>query len=106
MSYDEKDEEQIDVDSLSEATEKETEATPPSDRFTQLMFGNRVPNKYREQHNSQEKQVEEQVKEQNNEVNYFTLMEQIDDIMGSLENLKPVLKEFGPIVDYIKKKIK
>ncbi|WP_051475627.1 hypothetical protein [Bacillus sp. J37] len=102
MSYDEKDEERIDSDSLSETIEKETEATPPSDRFTQLMFGNRVPNKYREQHNSQEKQVEEQ----NNEVNYFTLMEQIDDIMGSLENLKPVLKEFGPIVDYIKKKMK
>ena len=62
MSYDEKDEERIDSDSLSETIEKETEATPPSDRFTQLMFGNRVPNNYREQHNSQEKQVEDLLK--------------------------------------------
>lgn len=102
-SHEKENEEQIGIEAQADDTEKEIETNAPSyDRFTQLMFGNRVPQRYREQNNLQEKQAEEQ----SNEVNYFTLMEQIDDIMASLENLKPVLKEFGPIVDYIKKKIK
>ncbi|PMC40401.1 hypothetical protein CJ195_01420 [Bacillus sp. UMB0899] len=102
-SHEKKEDEQFDLEAHSDHIEQEIEtSSPSSDPFTQLMFGNRVPKRYREQNNLQEKQVEEQ----NNEVNYFTLMEQIDDIMSSLENLKPVLKEFGPIVDYIKKKIK
>ena len=102
-SHENNDEEQIDLQSHEVDTEKETEnSPPPSDRFTQLMFGNRIPKKYREEYNSNEKQEEEQSKE----ANYFTLMEQIDDIMNSLENLKPVLQEFAPIVEYIKKKMK
>ncbi len=103
-SHENKDNEQYDLEADSEDYEQKDETIPPpSDRFTQLMFGNRVPKRYREQNNMEEKQVEV---EQSNEINYFTLMEQIDDIMVSIENLKPVLKELGPIVDFIKKKIK
>jgi hypothetical protein len=42
---------------------------------------------------------------QNEEIDYFTLMEQIDDIMESVKNLKPILNQLSPIMDYIKKKI-
>ena len=68
------------------------------DRFTELMFGRR-PNMERKEH---------EIKPENtvgDDVNYFTIMEQIGDIMNSIDNLKPVLKEFSPIIDYIKKKI-
>lgn len=88
---------------LEDKDNDEPESSPAADPFTQLMFGNRVPPRYR---NQQQKQVkEEEKKSDESEVNYFTLMEQIDDIMVSLENLKPVLKQFSPIMDYIKKKI-
>lgn len=80
----------------------ETEPSPRStDRFTQLMFGNRIPKKYSEQYQNPDDEGEQQKEE----VNYFMLIEQIDDIMVSLDNLKPILKEFAPILDYIKKKI-
>lgn len=68
----------------------------PVDRFSELMFGSR---------SSQLKQGNDQEPTKTDEVNYFTLMEQIDDIMGSIDNLKPVFKHFTPIIDYIKKKI-
>ena len=75
-----------------------TQAADPQavDRFSALMFGSR---------NSQLKQGNDQEQTKTEEVNYFTLMEQIDDIMGSIDNLKPVFKHFTPIIDYIKKKI-
>jgi hypothetical protein len=76
---------------------------PHVDRFSKLMFGAKASREIKENNQHQENSVHDENK--TDEVNYFTLMEQIDDIMGSLENLKPMLKQFSPIIDYIKKKI-
>ncbi|MED4403176.1 hypothetical protein ABET41_01010 [Metabacillus fastidiosus] len=68
------------------------------DRFTKLMFGtnykkrNRLPVQ------------KEEIKEEPDEINYLHLMGQIDDIMTSINNLKPVLEHLSPIVNFIKKK--
>ncbi|APH07130.1 hypothetical protein A9C19_14940 [Bacillus weihaiensis] len=64
------------------------------------MFGTR-----KKEDPSKKEESDKSEPQEGNEANYFTLMEQIDDIMVSLENLKPMLKEFSPIMDYIKKKI-
>jgi hypothetical protein len=86
-----------------ENSEKD-ENTPRVDRFSELMFGAKASLREKKENNQYE---EDSVQDENktDEVNYFTLMEQIDDIMSSLENLKPMLKQFAPILDYIKKKI-
>jgi len=66
-----------------------------SDFFTNLMFGKRQSRPKPEiEHSSQQ-----------NEVDYLTLMDQIDDVVTSLKELKPLLKQFSPIINYIKKKI-
>lgn len=64
------------------------------DFFTTFMFG-KPP-------------VNEEKAEENKEVenfDYVQLMEQIDEVMTSINDLKPLLKEFSPFVDFIKKKI-
>jgi hypothetical protein len=78
--------------------------TPHVDRFSEFMFGAKALSREKKENNQQQM---DSVHDENktDEVNYFTLMEQIDDIMSSLENLKPILKQFSPIMDYIKKKI-
>ncbi|MGM0874605.1 MAG: hypothetical protein ACQEWV_07330 [Bacillota bacterium] len=82
---------------------EEDSNTPPVDRFSELMFGTRPT--ARKQENKHEPKHSNKDENKTDEVNYFTLMEQINDIMVSLGNLKPILKEFTPIMDYIKKKI-
>ncbi|WP_226670575.1 hypothetical protein [Metabacillus litoralis] len=79
---------------------QKTKSTPkPADRFSQLMFGSRSEN-----HHPKVEEIQPAQESEKQEVNYFTLMEQIDDIMISVENLKPMLKQFSPLLDYIKKK--
>jgi hypothetical protein len=84
---------------LTNTDENKEKNAVATDKFTQLMFGNRVPKRL--QHSSYQEEEQDNKKE---DVNYFTLMGQIDDIMVSLENLKPVLKELSPIMDFFKKK--
>ncbi|MBM7604090.1 hypothetical protein JOC75_002063 [Metabacillus crassostreae] len=80
--------------------EQETNSSSkPVDRFSQLMFGSR-----RASQNPKQEEIQPNPSDKQQEINYFTLMEQIDDIMLSVENLKPMLKQFAPILDYIKKK--
>lgn len=85
-------------DPITKNDENKEKTTVSTDKFTQLMFGNRVPKRL--QHSSHQEEQENKKED----VNYFTLMGQIDDIMVSLENLKPVLKELSPIMDFLKKK--
>lgn len=68
------------------------------DRFTELMFGNRVFGRKKNYSptNNQENEF--------SEVNYFTLFQQLDDILDSLEELKPVVQQISPLIDYFKKK--
>lgn len=75
-------------------------SSKPVDRFSQLMFGSRSATQNLKKDETQPITPEKQEEE----INYFTLMEQIDDIMVSFENLKPMLKQFAPLLNYIKKK--
>ncbi|QOR67560.1 hypothetical protein IM538_05310 [Cytobacillus suaedae] len=69
------------------------------DPFTRLMFGNsprfpQQPDKNNEQLPSQP----------NNQVDYMSLMKQVDEIMGSVNRIKPMFKELGPLLDLFKKR--
>ncbi|QGQ44654.1 hypothetical protein [Metabacillus sediminilitoris] len=77
----------------------ENDNSPPIDRFNQLMFGSRASSRIEERSHIKKDD------NPNEEIDYFTLLEQIDDIMESLKNLKPILNHLSPIVDFIKKKI-
>lgn len=93
--------EKIKKDDANSVTEKQLQEENQSqtgertDFFTELMFGRSRNNREREQQNDQ----------LNQDVDYFQLMEQIDSIMESVKQLKPLLKPFSPIIDFIKKKI-
>ncbi len=69
------------------------------DPFTRLMFGNsprfsQPPNKNSEEAPSQP----------SHQVDYMSLMKQVDEIMGSVNRIKPMFKEIGPILDLFKKR--
>jgi hypothetical protein len=86
----------------NEGKEREDRNPPQVDRITEFMFG---PRAGRERRMENEKQDQINNGENDQEANYFTIMEQLGDIMDSIENLKPMIKQFSPIMDYIKKKI-
>ncbi|WLR42940.1 hypothetical protein LC087_01535 [Bacillus carboniphilus] len=79
-----------DNDSNSQETVKPTKRPV----FDDIMFGRRKNVQKEEPSAKEEESIEMQ------------MMEQINDIVQSLEELKPMLKEFTPIVNYIKKRIK
>jgi hypothetical protein len=86
----------MDHEKNDDIDQKEEAQTPPVDPFTGLMFGTRSSGRNNDQ---------QQTNTEMDDVNYFTLLEQIDDIMVSLKNLKPMLEPLSPLIDYIKKKI-
>jgi hypothetical protein len=81
---------------ILEKDQSEDVQTPPVDRFTEFMFGTRQSGK-----NINQQQTNDEI----DNLNYLTLLEQIDDIMVSLKELKPMLEQLSPLMDYIKKKI-
>ncbi|KKI93610.1 hypothetical protein WQ54_03085 [Bacillus sp. SA1-12] len=83
---------------------EKTEEISKADRFNAFMFGSKALNGRHRQSSSQ--QPSHKNMSQKDEVNYFTIFEQLDDIMTSIENLKPVLEEISPVITFIKKKIK
>ncbi|MFY4774333.1 hypothetical protein [Metabacillus sp. RGM 3146] len=74
-------------------------------KFDQLMFGKGNSSLKRQENRSSSDDITVN-SENKEEVNYLHIMGQLDEIMISLKELKPVLKEFSPIVDIIKKKLK
>ncbi|MDF0728604.1 hypothetical protein PY093_18370 [Cytobacillus sp. S13-E01] len=66
-----------------------------TDPFSRLMFG---PNK-----RSQSQSTPDQP-QQNTQVDYYQLMQQFDEIMGSVNRIKPIVKEFTPLLNFFKKK--
>jgi hypothetical protein len=68
-----------------------------ADPFTRLMFG-----QPRRSEMPAEKPEESNQKKFGED--YYALIEQVDSIMESVNKLKPMLKEFSPIIDYFKKK--
>ncbi|MGM7719564.1 hypothetical protein [Metabacillus sp. Hm71] len=86
-----------------EKTEK-VEEMSEADRFNAFLFGSRAINGRQRRNPSQ--QSSHKNLNQTDEVNYFTLFEQLDDIMTSINNLKPMLEEITPVINFIKTKIK
>jgi hypothetical protein len=69
------------------------------DIFSQMMFG------------AWKKAQEEQKPasdafRQKQELPLVQLMNQVDEIYTSIQDLKPVIREFSPIINFLKKKIK
>jgi hypothetical protein len=87
---------EMDDDKNGDIDQKEEAQTPPVDRFSEFMFGTRSSGR-----NNDQQQTNTEI----DDVNYFTLLEQIDDIMVSLKDLKPMLEQLSPLMNYIKKKI-
>ncbi|WP_223700701.1 hypothetical protein [Sutcliffiella deserti] len=82
---------------MSEEQTKIKEEEKETDPFTRLMFGQQV------QREAKETKKEEPLLKNRGE-EYYALMEQVDSIMESVNKLKPMLKEFSPIIDFFKKK--
>ncbi len=74
------------------------------DFFSSMMFGNKKERSKVDEETESSPAADGQEPQSDND--FFQLFMQIDEIMGSLNELKPVLKEFTPIVDFIKKKLK
>lgn len=74
------------------------------DFFSSLMFGEKRERSIKQEEAEESPALDEQVPQSGTD--YFQLFMQIDDIMDSLKELKPVLKEFSPILDYFKQKLK
>ena len=69
-----------------------------ADPFTRLMFG--LPR--RSENPPEEKSSDKEQKKFGED--YYALIAQVDSIMESVNKLKPMLKEFSPIINYFKKK--
>lgn len=69
------------------------------DFFSQIMFGAR---------NSVESETKSTVSpaQQDQEQNSNQIMSQLDDIYTSIQDLKPAIREFSPIIEFLKKKFK
>lgn len=79
--------------------EKEVKKEQP-DFFSQLMFG--APIQPIESESGDHNRKKER-KQQSNHIDYSKLMEQVDDIVTKLVELKPVINEISPIIGQIKK---
>ncbi|RSK26461.1 hypothetical protein EJF36_06080 [Bacillus sp. HMF5848] len=73
------------------------------DRFTQLMFGANGPRRsFTSPSDSAQTQRSPEQLNSNQNVDYMQLMQQFDDIMGSVQRLKPLLREITPVIDLLK----
>jgi hypothetical protein len=76
-----------------------------SDPFTKMMFGANPPRRYRENTQADNPTTENstELNQQQDYTQYYTLMQQVDDILGSVDRMKPVLKELSPLLRFLKK---
>ncbi|MBE4909355.1 hypothetical protein IMZ08_14990 [Bacillus luteolus] len=82
--------------------QQETKQNGPKespDPFTRLMFGNSP--RFSQSANKNSEEVPAQP---SNQVDYMSLMKQVDEIMGSVNRIKPMFKEIGPLLDLFKKR--
>ncbi|KAA6476062.1 hypothetical protein VSK91_15445 [Bacillus swezeyi] len=76
------------------------------DFFTKMMFGTNVPNSREEQDDATEDgATEDEEAESAQQPDYMHVMNQVGQIMDSIDELKPVFKEIGSMVSAIKNKI-
>lgn len=72
--------------------DQEQNNTNQNDRFSQLMFGTFPPQRNHPQN-----------KEEEPEIDFMQIINQIDSIIGSLNELKPMLKQLTPLLNIFKK---
>nr|WGD67123.1 hypothetical protein P5646_18830 [Bacillus velezensis] len=70
------------------------------DIFSKMMFGDS-----RDRDKEPEENPEQSQAENEEEIDYNHVLNQLVSIMNSLDQLKPVFKDFAPMVSAIKKKI-
>jgi len=75
--------------------QSEQDSTNEPDRFTKLMFGRRVTNS--------SASITDKQSPPNHSIDYMQLLQQVDDIMGSIDRLKPIIKDFSPLLDFFRK---
>ncbi|WP_404432094.1 hypothetical protein [Sutcliffiella horikoshii] len=76
--------------------QKKVDSEIEVDPFTKMMFG--VQPRRQPAEDITESASDKKVGDE-----YYALMEQVDSIMESVNKLKPMIKEFSPILDYFKK---
>ncbi len=81
---------------MSEEQQEAIKVERDVDPFTRMMFGG-PPRREHVEANTTENSPEKA------NGDYYALMEQVDSIMDSVNKLKPMLKEFSPLLDYFKK---
>ncbi|GIN65979.1 hypothetical protein P9D51_09245 [Bacillus sonorensis] len=77
------------------------------DFFTKMMFGAN-PSNNRENQSTHEERPDienEEETEELNEPDYMHILDQVGQIMDSIDELKPVFKEIGSMVSSLKNKI-
>lgn len=79
---------------------KSEESTHSIDPFDRLMFGNRS----RSRNSNDQEEVAASTEMQGDQVDFAQLMKQADDIMTSINKIKPVFKELSPLLDFFRKK--
>ncbi|WP_195257814.1 hypothetical protein [Bacillus paralicheniformis] len=72
------------------------------DFFTKMMFGANAPGRH-EETDAEAETVEDA--EVSQEADYMHVLNQVGEIMDSLDELKPVFKEIGSMVSALKNKI-
>lgn len=85
------------IDLKAEKSERDTSSS--MDKFDRLMFGPRSAKR--------NENVPSEAKSNQNHadgVDFNQLMGQINDIMTSIDKIKPALKDLSPLLDYFRKK--
>ncbi|WP_237661535.1 hypothetical protein [Sutcliffiella horikoshii] len=80
---------------MSEEQQEPIKEERDVDPFTRMMFGSPPRREMVEENPAN--------KPEKANTDYYALMEQVDSIMESVNKLKPMLKEFSPLLDYFKK---
>lgn len=76
------------------------------DFFTKMMFGSNAPARHEETETETDAEAETaEDAEVSQEADYMHVLNQVGEIMDSLDELKPVFKEIGSMVSALKNKI-
>ncbi|MEI4790570.1 hypothetical protein WAX46_09815 [Bacillus sp. FJAT-53060] len=74
------------------------------DIFSAMMFGQPLE-KEKEKNKSETKEEREDTSSSDDSIDYMHVMNQIGNIMNSIDELKPVFKDVGPMISAFKKKL-
>lgn len=88
-----------DMDVPSYTNHNEHEATE-ADKFTQMMFGSRRMERFEPRSPYAPQMQDDQ------QLRMMEIMEQLDNIYTSIQDLKPLLNEFSPVINFLKDKLK